>query len=203
MQKAAGKNVEVIAPIQGNPQIRNITLDDFEIDHETHFVLRCPESQEPEHACRTRKNRLRAKFAKNICSSCSRLNDCPVQPGAKAFYLRYDDKMLRLAQRRAAQQSKEFKDRYRWRAGVEATMSHLKSDVGMARLRVRGLASVRFVVMLKALGLNILRCAKALDIPCLHGISRLRDSISISWYRLINLYYILLSKNRYCFVFSS
>ena len=196
VQKAASKNVEVIAPIQGNPHIRDITLDDFEIDPATHFVISCPESHNPEYVCRTRKNRLRAAFAKNICSSCTRLDDCPVQPGTKAFYLRYDDKMLRLAQRRANEQTKEFKDRYRWRAGVEATMSHLKSDVGMTRLRVRGLASVRFAVMLKALGLNILRCVNALDITFLHVILRLRSSISISWDRLISLYDILLSKNK-------
>lgn len=202
VQKAAVKHVEIIAPVQGNPHIRDITLADFEIDSETNFVLSCPESHKPEHVCRTRKNRLRAKFAKNICSSCSRLDDCPVQPGTNAFYLRYDDKMLRLAQRRAYEKTKDFKDRYRWRAGVEATMSHLKADVGLARLRVRGLASVRYAVMLKALGLNILRCAKALDLPCLHGISRLRGSISISWDCLITLYYILVSKIRYQFVFS-
>jgi len=203
VQKAASKKVEVIAPIQGNPHMCDITLDDFEIDSATHFVISCPESHKPEHVCRTRKNRLRATFAKNICSSCTRLDDCPAQPGTKAFYLRYDDKMLRLAQRRANEQTKEFKDRYRWRAGVEATMSHLKSDVGMARLRVRGLASVRYAVMLKALGLNILRCVKALDIPFFHVILRLRDSISISWNRLITLYDILLSKNRLCLAFVS
>ncbi len=109
-----------------------------------------------------------------------------------------DDKMIRAAQRRADEQTKEFKDRYRWRAGVEATNSHLKADVGMARLRVRGIASVRFAVILKALGLNILRCAKALDIHFLNVIVRLRGPISISWNRLITPYDILLSKNRYC-----
>ncbi|MBA7567500.1 hypothetical protein ES708_09212 [subsurface metagenome] len=202
VQKAAVKGVEVISPVQGKHLNGDFTLADFEIDSATHFVLSCPESHKPEHVYRTRKNKLRAKFAKSICSSCPRRDNCPVRPRAKAFYLRYDDKMLRLAQRRVHVQTIEFKDRYRWRAGVEATMSHLKSDVGMAQLRVRGLASVRFVVMLKALGLNILRCAKALDIPCLHGISRLQRDISISWDCLITRYDILLSKIRYFYVFA-
>jgi len=201
VQKAASKKVEVIAPVQGNPHMRDITLADFKIDPATHFVISCPEDAVPLHICRTRKTRLRAKFAKNICSSCTRLDDCPVQPGTKAFYLRYDDKMLRLAQRRADEQTKEFKDRYRWRAGIEASISHLKADVGMARLRVRGLNSVRYAVMLKALGLNILRCAKALDIPLLHDISRLRGFITIFGNRLFALYDILLSKNRYYLAF--
>jgi hypothetical protein len=169
VQKAVEKGVEVIAPIQGNPPAHDITFADFEIDPATHCVLRCPESHEPEQVCRTRKNRLRAKFKRSICASCPRLDQCPVRLGKHAAYLRYDDRMLRLAQRRAAEQSTTFRDRYRWRAGIEATMSHLKADVGMARLRVRGMASVRFAVMLKALGLNILRCVNALNIPFLHG----------------------------------
>ena len=152
----------------------------------------------PEQVCRTRKNRLRAKFRKTTCASCPRLGQCPVQPGTKAFYLRYDDKMLRLTHRRVAEQTKEFKDRYRWRAGVEATMSHLKADVGMARLRVRGMTSVRFAVMLKALGLNILRCAKALNKPVIQLITRHRYFASISWSRLIAYNDIVISKSRLC-----
>ncbi|MDD5018693.1 MAG: transposase [Eubacteriales bacterium] len=176
VQRAAAKEVDVIAPIQGNPHVHGITLAHFDIDPVTHFVIRCPESHAPLQVCRTRKTRLRATFKKDVCASCARRNDCPVQPGSRAFYLRYDDKMLRLAQRRAAEQTKDFKDRYRWRAGVESTMSHLKADVGMARLRVRGLASVRFAIMLKALGLNILRCANALVLLCVRFMSQLRDS---------------------------
>ncbi len=112
VQKAASKKVEVIAPIQGNPHMRDITLAEFEIDPATNFVISCPEDAVPLHSCRTRKNRLRATFAKNVCSSCKQLDECPVRPGTKAFYLRYNDKMLRLAQRRVDEQTKEFKDRY-------------------------------------------------------------------------------------------
>ncbi|MEO1525495.1 MAG: transposase [Planctomycetota bacterium] len=41
--------------------------------------------------------------------------------------------------------------RYRWRAGVEATMSRFKKQMGMARLRVRGMASVSYTATLRAL----------------------------------------------------
>ena len=53
----------------------------------------------------------------------------------------------------------EFKNRYRWRAGVEATMSEFDRRTGVKRLRVRGFKAVRFSATLKALGLNILRAA--------------------------------------------
>ena len=69
--------------------------------------------------------------------------------------------------RRTFEETKEFQDKYRWRAGIEATMSHYKLDIGAKRLSVRGLPKVRFAVVLKALGLNILRCVRALE-ACLY-----------------------------------
>ena len=41
----------------------------------------------------------------------------------------------------------------------EATMSRFKHQMGMARLRVRGTASITYVATLRALGLNIRRLA--------------------------------------------
>ena len=66
---------------------------------------------------------------------------------------------MRIAKRRAAEQTTEFKDRYRWRAGAEATMSELDRRTGVKRLRVRGFKAVRFSVTLKALGINLFRAA--------------------------------------------
>jgi hypothetical protein len=75
------------------------------------------------------------------------------------FYLRFTDKQLRVALRRVEIQTEAFKDRYRWRAGVEATMSEYDRRTGVKHLRVRGFKAVRFSARLKALGLNILRAA--------------------------------------------
>jgi hypothetical protein len=170
--QAVKQSVEVISPIMGNSNTHEITLDKFEIDTVSNFIIRCPEGSVPENVYRTRKNKLIAKFDKNACSTCPHLKDCPVRIGKKASYLRYDDKMLRQALRRAFENTKEFKDKYRWRAGVEATMSHLKNDLGLKRLRVRGFASIRLVVMLKVLGLNILRCVKALGLTLFNPIPK-------------------------------
>jgi Transposase DDE domain len=59
--------------------------------------------------------------------------------------------------RRLADQQPQFKERYRWRAGIEGTMSRLKYQMGLSRLRVRGMSAVRYAVFLRALGLNIKR----------------------------------------------
>ena len=85
--------------------------------------------------------------------------DCPVKPGKKHYYLRYEEKTMRLAQRRAYEQTEEFKDQYRWRAGVEATMSEYDRRTGVKHLRVRKFKAVRFAAVLKATGLNIFRAA--------------------------------------------
>ena len=66
---------------------------------------------------------------------------------------------MRIAKRRIYEQSDQFKDRYRWRAGIEATMSEYDRRTGVKHLRVRRLKAVRFCAILKALGINIFRAA--------------------------------------------
>ena len=62
----------------------------------------------------------------------------------------------------ALQQTTEWKDRYKIRAGIEATNSELKRAHGIGRLRVRRLAKVCFAVACKVIACNIKRWAKAL-----------------------------------------
>ena len=64
-----------------------------------------------------------------------------------------------IARRRTYEQSDEFKDRYRWHAGAEATVSEYDRLTGVKHLRVRGLKAVKFCATLKALGVNIFRAA--------------------------------------------
>lgn len=183
--KATTRNVEVTAPSKGNASASATCLSDFHFDSDTNTVIACPEGHAPVWSGHTTETRLKATFAKTTCSDCSRHNLCPLYHGKKASYLYYDEANLRIAQRRAAEQTPEFKDKYRWRAGIEGTHSHLKSDLGARRLRVRGLAAVFFAVILKALGLNILRCAQALN-------ARLLSLICSLYYLIRSFYEIIL-----------
>jgi hypothetical protein len=200
VQEAAAKGVEIVAPLAGHAPSGDINLSNFTFDETTHFVTGCPEGHKPDKVCRTRTNRLQARFNKKICCACPHLKNCPVKPGKKASYLRYDDKTLRLNRRRVYEQTREFKDRYRWRAGIEGTNSHLKSYLGAGRLRVRGKAAVRFAVALKVLGLNIMRCVKALY-AFLHPYFTqvyVPKNTPVTWInKLYALFHILLSKIRY------
>jgi hypothetical protein len=65
----------------------------------------------------------------------------------------------RQSEARLYERSDAFREIYRWRAGIEATMSHLKHHMKLAKLRIRGMSSMRYVVNLRALGLNIRRSA--------------------------------------------
>ena len=55
--------------------------------------------------------------------------------------------------------SESFRRRYRWRAGAEATMSRLKHQMNLRALRVRGMEAMTYVTVMRALGLNVRRCA--------------------------------------------
>jgi hypothetical protein len=156
-QAAKSMGVELVAPVMGNTEKSAVSLSEFEFSKAGH-VLACPRGQKP-LTSKKKKTRFAQGFSCGICEKCPLVNDCPVKPGKKYYYLRYEEKAMRIAKRRALEQTIEFKDRYRWRAGVEATMSELDRRTGVKRLRFRGLKAVRFSATLKAIGINLFRAA--------------------------------------------
>ena len=157
VETARTKGVELIAPPMGAEKKGTIGLSDFHIE-KSGKVISCPQGHSPIHS-KKKKTRYCAAFNIDHCSGCPNQGICPVDPGKSAFFLRFTDKQLRIALRRSVIETEAFKDRYRWRAGVEATMSQFDRLTGVKRLRVRGLKAVRYCATLKALGLNILRAA--------------------------------------------
>ena len=154
-EKAKALGVEVVSPVMGKPQEKALTLTDFVLSSEA-AVSACPQGHAPVKM-KHKKGKYIVVFGVQTCSGCPHLKHCPVKPGKKGYYLRYDDKVLRLAQRRAQEKTPEFREVYRFRAGIEGTMSQLDRKTGLKYLRVRGLAAVSFCATLKAAGINILR----------------------------------------------
>ena len=157
-QKAAELGVEVIAPTMGSIKKEDhLSLSDFE-SSENGAVLACPKGHAPVQI-KTNKagTRHTATFDSEHCMMCPCQETCPVKAGKKNHYLRYKTKEMRLAKRRSYEQTDEFKDRYRWRSGVEATMSEFDRKTGVKHLRVRGLKAVRFCAILKATAINLFR----------------------------------------------
>jgi len=149
--------VEVVSPVMGTPTEKVLLLADFEFA-ESGKVLQCPQGCAPVKV-KGKKNRYTAAFDSESCLNCPRRSQCPVVPGKRHFYLRYDRKAVRLAQRRAREETPEFRDRYRFRAGIEGTISAYAARTGVKWLRVRGFEAVRFCATLKATGVNIFRAA--------------------------------------------
>jgi hypothetical protein len=151
------EGVDLVAPTMGTAKDDKLSLSDFEVS-ESGKIIACPNGNSPVRT-RQKNNRVSVAFDSAQCKDCPNRESCPVKDGKKFRYLRYTDKEMRIAKRRAYEQTVQFKDRYRWRAGVEATMSEYDRKTGVKRLRVRGLKAVRFSATLKAAGVNIMRAA--------------------------------------------
>lgn len=146
--------VTVISPLRNPPH--GLSLVDFNTN-DSGEIVRCPEGQVP-FKMRFKK-RFSASFLISLCLKCPRVEQCPVSIDRKAAYYRYTLKDVRLAKRREYENSTNFQDKYRFRAGVEATMSEYDRVTGVKKLRVRGLKAVSYAAVMKAIGINIKRAA--------------------------------------------
>lgn len=155
-ERAKQHGVELVAPTMGPGEGDDLSLADFQFSKKSEIIA-CPEGNAPGKV--KKRKRVSIGFDIKDCENCPNLSKCPVKEGKKYYYLRFTDKEMRLAKRRIYERSDQFKDRYRWRAGVEATMSEYDRRTGVKQLRVRGIKAVRFCATLKALGVNIFRAA--------------------------------------------
>jgi len=137
----------------------NLTVENFELD-ENGFVIRCPAGVAPV-LTKQSKEHMDARFDGASCAKCHLAEFCPcgrLAAKGKPPKLIYRKSKVGLIKRRLYEKTNAFKDKYRWRAGIEATISRLKHRLGLARIRVRGRPAVTFALFFKALGLNIWRC---------------------------------------------
>jgi len=155
IEKAKALGVEVVSPVMGAPVDTNITLANFVMTAKGE-VTSCPQGHAPKKI-KHKKDHRSVVFRSSVCQACPRLSDCPAKPGKRGYYLRYDDKTIRIARRRADENTPMFKDKYRFRSGIEATMSEYDRKTGVKHLRVRGLSAVSFCATLKAAAVNIFR----------------------------------------------
>ena len=160
IQEAQDYEVDVISPLMGvSVNSERIELSDFLFD-DNGKIKKCPNNKTPEKYKIKKSGRHNVAFNKSSCENCPHKDRCPVVEGKKYFYLRFTNNDIKISQRRVFEKSDEFKEKYRWRAGVEATMSEFDRKTGVKQLRVRGLPGVRFVAVLKAVGINIFRATR-------------------------------------------
>jgi hypothetical protein len=160
VQTASEHDVELVSPVHCTDGKKGLGIKHFECDQETGTVTACPQGHTAINRYRTPKGRLVSRFDHTLCHKCPQRDQCPIIIRKASASLYYTDKQFRLAVRRQYEETEEFRERYRWRAGIEASNSRLKSQTGAGRLRYRGLKNVRYAIKLKALGLNILRATR-------------------------------------------
>ena len=157
-KKAQKHKVELIAPIPGKKPKHNLV--DFEFDRQTDEVKRCPQGYAPQKIKHNKKGTLTAIWAKEVCGNCPIFSSCAVQKGKNGYRLRYNHKEVEASFRRSYEQSEDFKEKYRYRSGIEATNSRFIHMTGARRMRYRGLKRIDYAARLKALGINMFRAAK-------------------------------------------
>ncbi|MCA9109578.1 MAG: transposase, partial [Planctomycetaceae bacterium] len=160
LEKGENRDVKIISPAQTAKGAKQgkLTLEDFVLDDEGR-VVSYPAGHRPLKT-RIAEERLQVLFDSIVCGACPDRDRCPTAAvGRVSPRYQYTHERVQHRARRLHETSDEFRDRYRWRAGVEATMSRFKHQMGMARLRIRGMQKVTFTALLRALGLNIHRVA--------------------------------------------
>ena len=154
-QQAAGHEVELIAPVPGKEPKISIGLAEFNFSDKGEMIA-CPLGHAP-IKLRNNKKTCSVFFDRNICSACTQFDQCPVKEGTHGCRIRFNQKQLRTAKRRALETTPGFKNLYRFRSGIEPTFSEFDRKTGVKHLRVRGLKKVAFCATLKAAGINLFR----------------------------------------------
>jgi hypothetical protein len=155
VEKAKEQGITVIAPVMGAKE-GPMALADFTFS-DTDQITACPEQQAPLKTKSGEQGGTKVYFDKAVCDRCQRQSECPVKRDKKSCTISYDVKSLRLSRRRKHEKEEAFIEKYRYRSGIEGTMSDLDRITGIKHLRVRGMPQVRLAATLKAAGLNILR----------------------------------------------
>ena len=145
----------VIAPAMGAKESAT-GLADFAFNDKDQ-IIECPEQQTPIKSKVGKQGGMTVHFDKAICDNCRRQSGCAVKRYKKSCSITYDAKSLRLSRRRQKEKEEAFTEKYRYRSGIEGTMSDLDRMTGLKHLRVRGMPQVSLAATLKATGLNILR----------------------------------------------
>ena len=176
--KITEQQIEFISPVNRSRLTDDVVgRDQFQFDSNG-LAIRCPIGHSPiDHRILSSNNSTRrslhAIFDGNTCRSCAMLDQCPVRApnhrecGCQAcdtvgdFRLEVTTELRLRDQMYADQQTPHWKERYKIRAGIEATNSELKRTHGIGKLRVRRAAKVLFAVACKLMACNVKRWANA------------------------------------------
>ena len=101
---------------------------------------------------------IHAQFARSDCSVCFHLTQCTKSKGRiRTVNIKPKDLHEALQQTRQREKTKEFKEEYSRRAGVEGTISQVVRAFGLRRSRYIGIAKTRLQHFATAAAINLER----------------------------------------------
>ena len=154
--------VDLHGPLPGRtPASDPLTLHDFRFDPSGHQVEACPQGHPPTRQAPARNGPgRRAYFDRRLCETCPHAAGCPTHLHQTERCLRWTPAQWATARRRHQQDTPAFKEAYKIRSGLEATISENKNGHGLGRLRVRGRPAIDLVATFKTLAINVKRTLK-------------------------------------------
>lgn len=168
MVDAQESDVEMVGPVMSNNSWQTkdeeaYDLDCFSIDWETERVT-CPAGKQSvswkPHKTRFGSDMIAAQFSRTDCLACAERKRC-TRAKSTARGLTFRPKQLYFALQRARtyQATEEFKERYKARAGVEATISQAVRAFELRRTRYVGQAKTHLRHVIIAAAMNLTRLA--------------------------------------------
>jgi hypothetical protein len=137
--KAAEDGVELVAPTTGK-EYNKVGLEECEFDSENR-IIKCPCGKLPLQK-KFDGTKGRAVFSLKTCGNCPNVKRCIACKKRNNYVITYDVKRLSLRERRLHEKSDEFRERYRFRSGIEALFGNMKQNTPLRRLSVRGKSAV-------------------------------------------------------------
>ncbi|WP_369223266.1 IS1182 family transposase [Streptomyces sp. R39] len=158
-------HVELLGPMKSSTAAQNggpFSQDAFTVDWDREQVT-CPNGAVSTQWAERRSQQglpvIRVRFTPADCRPCPHLRDCANSPNAKRreLNLRRRDEHEAVRRARAEQQTDEWKERYKIRAGVEGTIAQGVLRCGLRRSRYRGLAKTSLQHQLTGAAINLAR----------------------------------------------
>lgn len=135
-------------------------ISHFRIDFENQSVT-CPQGytsrQWFERTGRRGKPALMVKFPASVCCACPVRQRCTTAKSGRQLGFIPEPEFSALQAARVREQTDDFKETYKKRAGVEGTISQTVGVLGMRRTRYRGLDKVHLQHLMTAAAMNLMR----------------------------------------------
>jgi len=154
-------------------EARPLGLGDFRFNDTFNESIACPAGHPPiRHEVLEGSVPYQAFFDGEVCRGCPLAGRCPAREVAKTGdrVLNWRDVKAATATRQREQREPAFKEAYKIRSGVEATMAEIKGRHGGGDLRVRRRERVELALIFKTMALNAKRAAQ-------HHVERLRAAL--------------------------